>query len=802
MGLVVSWLVFPLVMLGVCLGCGLLVERVGGRRLPGVLLPGVGLGLVIVVAALATYYRATASWATPIVVGLAIVGYLVSWTRLGALRPDPWACALGVGVFAVFAAPVVLSGEATFLGYFVLNDTAVHFSLIDQLMSRGRDVAGLPTSSFRYAVNGYLSSGYPRGAHVGLGALRPLVGQDVAWVFQPYLAMIMTLNGLALYQVMSPAVRSPRLRVASAFVAALSGLTYAYYTEASIKEVATVWALTTVVALVFASLKLAPSVRRVVPLAVVVAAGLAILNLAIAPWLAPPVAAFAAGLVWQRRRAGWPEYVAPLALFGAIVVVLALPVLGQAGTFVAVAGAVLTQQADLGNLVRPLQWWQALGIWPQGDFRFQLTAHQQTAFALMGIALAAGGLGVAWVLRRRALAPMLLIATSVVALLYLSRNGSPYANGKTLMIASPAIVLAAVLGASALYDVRRRLEAWLLLAVIGAGVLWTNALAYHDASPAPRDRLGELASIPQRIHGGGPAFYNQFDEFATHFLRGLAPFTPAFGKPSLRPQLGPRPAPQEKFPYDVNDLALGYVEHFRVLVIGRSPFASRPPVNYRRVYEGRYYEAWQRDNTPAPLEHIPIPGGRSYVFSRLQAGGVPPCQSLTDAAARAKGRAARLAYVERPAFAVLVPTHAARPPDWGLVDGDPNSIIPRGVAGTVVGNVHIPTAGRYAVWAEGTFDRALDVVIDGKRVGRLGPRELGPPGQFVPAGRTELPTGSAQVKIVRGTDNLSPGDGGNGRLLGPLVLQPSGDQPRVQYIDPANVRQLCGRRLDWVEIVR
>jgi hypothetical protein len=573
--------------------------------------------------------------------------------------------------------------------------------------------------------------------------------------------------------------------------------------EASIKELATVWALTTTVALVFATLNQAsPSVRRIVPLAVAVAAGLAILNLAVAPWLAPPVAAFAALLIWRRWHEGWRAWVAPLALFGGIVIVLALPIIGQASTFVSVASAVLTQAADLGNLVRPLEWWQTFGIWPQGDFRFQIMAHQQTAYALMGMAIAGAGLGVLWALRRRALAPLLLIATSVVALVYLTRTGSPYANGKTLMIASPAIVLASVLGASALHDARRRLEGWLLLVVIGGGVLWSNALAYHDASPAPRDRFDELASIAQRVHGNGPAFYNQFDEFAIHFLRRLAPITPAFGAPTLRAHLGGRPPPQQKFPYDVNDLALGYVEQFPVLVIGRSPLTSRPPVNYRRVHRGRYYEAWQRVNGPQPLEHIPIPGGPSFVFSRLEAGGVPRCQSLQEVAARAKRRAARIAYVERPALAVLVPTQAVRPPDWGLVDGDPHSLIPRDVPGAVVGRVRVATPGRHAVWAEGTFDRGLDVVVDGKRVGRLGPRELGPPGQFVPAGHAELSHRSAEVKIVRGGDSLSPGDGGTGRFLGPIVLDPPNDQPRVQYLDPANVRQLCGKRLDWLEIVR
>src|SRR5271168_606157 len=182
--MIVAWVAFPLVLLAVCFGCGLGVERVGGWRLPGALIPSLGLALVILTATLMTYHNSTARFTTAAVVVLALAGYASSTRRVRALRVEPWALAVALGVFAVMAAPIVASGNATFLGYFVLNDASFHFALINQLLAHGRDLNGVPSSSLLATLQSYLGTDYPIGSQVGLGAVRPLVAQNVAWVFQ------------------------------------------------------------------------------------------------------------------------------------------------------------------------------------------------------------------------------------------------------------------------------------------------------------------------------------------------------------------------------------------------------------------------------------------------------------------------------------------------------------------------------------------------------------------------------------------------------------------------------------------
>jgi hypothetical protein len=69
MTLAVAWIVFPLVLAAVTLGCGLALEAVAGTRLPFALLLPAGLAAAVVVMCLATLTDATAELAVPLIVG-------------------------------------------------------------------------------------------------------------------------------------------------------------------------------------------------------------------------------------------------------------------------------------------------------------------------------------------------------------------------------------------------------------------------------------------------------------------------------------------------------------------------------------------------------------------------------------------------------------------------------------------------------------------------------------------------------------------------------------------------------------
>jgi hypothetical protein len=66
-----AWALFPLALVVIAAGCGLLLEWVAGRRIPGALVPVAGIAVIVVVAQLATAADATAELATPAAIALA-----------------------------------------------------------------------------------------------------------------------------------------------------------------------------------------------------------------------------------------------------------------------------------------------------------------------------------------------------------------------------------------------------------------------------------------------------------------------------------------------------------------------------------------------------------------------------------------------------------------------------------------------------------------------------------------------------------------------------------------------------------
>ena len=196
--MLLAWIAFPLILTLLSLGCGLLVERASGLSLPGPLLLPLGLALLIVEAGLVTMRGATAQLAAPLAIALAIVGFGLR-TRRPSL--DTWAIGVAVAVFAGYAAPIVLSGQATFAGYITLDDTSTWLALTDRVMDHGRTLSGLAPSTYQQVLADYFGSGYPLGAFMPLGLGGKLTGQDIAWLFQPTLAFSGAMLALSIYAV-------------------------------------------------------------------------------------------------------------------------------------------------------------------------------------------------------------------------------------------------------------------------------------------------------------------------------------------------------------------------------------------------------------------------------------------------------------------------------------------------------------------------------------------------------------------------------------------------------------------------
>src|SRR5436190_2683675 len=701
------WLAFPALLIALACGCGLLVQKIAGVELPGLLVPGVGLAAIIVVAGFTTIADATAEVTAPLVVAIAVVGLALSRPRL-LRRPEWWALGAGLAVFLVYAAPIVLSGEPTFAGYVKLDDTASWVGITDRLMQHGRSLAGLQPSTYEAMLHFYLGSDYPVGAFLPLGIGHVLTGQDSLWLYQPYLAVLASLLACALYELSRPLFGSGARRAAAVFIASQSALLFGYTMWGGVKELATAWLVALLAALLCPVVR-APSPRMLVAPALVVAATLGALSYAGGVWLAPLLLAALVGLV---RRAGRRPALRMAALFAAIAVPLSLPALLLVKFLSQPAASTITSQSRLANLIQPLSPFQVVGIWPVDDFRLR-SPHTVATILLIALAIATALWGVYSAVRQRAWAPLLYIGGVGLAGAVVYLAASPWVDAKALAIASPAVLLAAAAGVGALGDARQAIPAvaLALALVLVGGVLWSNVLAYGGVDLGPRDRLAELEKIGNRIAGQGPTLMTDYEPFgARHLLRK--------GDPEGASELRRRQIPlrngqllQKGESADVDQFDTRALLVYRTLVLRHSPVGSRPPAPYRLVWSGRWYDVWQRapDPNPRVISHLPL-------GDDVNAGAVPRCSDVL-ALARQAGAGGRLAAV-RSSPATLITLRSMRHPrGW---DGTPsvNYVLP-GSSGSATTVTTLDAGGRYGVWIGGLFRGRVEIDVDGVSEGSL-----------------------------------------------------------------------------------
>ncbi|HUK97475.1 MAG TPA: hypothetical protein VLV46_07445 [Gaiellaceae bacterium] len=785
----IAWLVFPLVLGALSLGCGLLAERVARVEIPSPLLLPLGFAVQIAAAEFAIIGGRAAPLATPLVVALAVAGAGLSlpWTR----RLGGWWLAPVVAVFAVFAAPFVLSGLATFGGYIKLDDTATYLAMLDRAMQHGYDTSRLAPSTYEATLSTSLAYGYPLGSLLPLGVGRELVAQDAAWLWQPYLAFMAALLAGGLYQLASGLVVSRKLRALVAFGGAQAALIYGYSLWGGVKELATAVLVVLAAALVPIVLANDRDIRRPLPLAVGLAALLAVLSLGGAVWIAVPVAVLL-GVLWRTR--GTRSAVRTALVLGVSTVVLSIPTLWIADRWLGRSGA-FTSGDELGNLLHRLSWLQVFGIWPSGDFR--VSPHELTVTRVLVVLVAAGAvLAVVTAFRRHALEVPVAVGTAALACAVYVGFGSPWIGGKALASASPIVLTVAFAGAAVLFEGGRRVEAIAAGVVLLGAVLWSNALQYRDVDLAPAARLADLATIGQRFAGQGPTLLGEYEPYgARHFLRGMA--TEAASELRRRPvylRTGGTAATGSS--PDLDELKLSSILPYRTLVLRRSGAASRPPSVYVPVWTGRYYQVWQRPAyTGSILAHLPL-------GSRVQPAAVPPCSRVLALARLAAADHGELAAVERsPAVVIAATGRLGLPSSFGAYGESPDVLYltnPYSFTTTF----DAPAAARYGVWVGGSFKAGVAVDVDGRRVG--GARDsLNWPDTFTSLGSVQLTPGRHTLGFNYSGAGLRPGSGGTPPFgTGPIVLSPATQDGAITYVQPADARTLCGKTLDWVEALR
>ncbi len=741
------------------------MEALTREPLPGALVLPVGLAVVILAGELATLWDATAELAGPLVIALAVVGLLLAppWP----LRSWGWPAGAAAGAFAAYAAPVVLSGQATFAGYIKLDDTATYFAMTDRVMSHARSLAGLAPSTYEATLATTLKTGYPTGSLMPLGVGHQLTSYDVAWLFQPYLAFLAAMLALSLYAVLELVIPSRAWRGGAAFFAAQPAILFGYALWGGIKEVSGAYLLALISVLIPWTLDSRRGQAAVVPLAAGCAALVCVLSLPGGLWLLPALLAAAVLVALRPDRAQLRKAGA----FALALGVLAIPAYVAAAEWLPTVGD-FGKESELGNLVQKLSVLQLFGIWPGGDFRYR---HDPAPVkVLIVLVIVAAALGLWWAWTRRSWALLVYVAVAGLGCAGYLLVSSPWIGGKTIAMAAPAILAAAFAACAGVALRGRVVEAGVIAVAIAGGVVWSNWDQYHDVWLAPRGQLHELETIGDRIAGQGPALMTDYQVYGVrHFLRRADPE----GASELRRRYDYLTNGQvlpPKTPWaDIDRFRLDQVLVYRTLVLRRGPLASRPPSVYRLVSSGRYYETWQRP-----------PGASTTIVEHLGLGGssqpdaVPRCSEVM--------RLAHLPGVARLATATRAPAvWLGTPPLSGSRD--------------VL--VDLPEGGLYTAWLGGDWYGKASIAVDGHEVGAKR-EELNWPGLYSELGSARLPAGRHTVTIRYTPGGWHPGSGAKPYSFGPAALSRDGDRERVETIPASAARSLCGRRLDWVEALR
>ena len=786
----------PVVIWLVCLGCGLALERVLRIRMSNALL--LPLGLCVAFTLVYPGYAAGAGDALAIVllVGVGLAGLVFAKDGLRARLNPGWAGAAGLGIYLLYMLPVIAYGHWTWSGYDFVNDSAFEMLLASHIKGYGLTLGNIPLTSEQQFLMSYLNSGYPLGTQSLLGTFSGLTDTDVAVLYQGFIASLAGLAAVALASAMQGLLSARRAALAGA-AALAANLTYQYALQGAIKEIGLLATLCAGVAVGREALKLGRPYAGAVMLAVVAAAAMATYDAVAVPFLGALLLFLGLGLMFVRRSPPRLDWSGPLVVGLGLAVLLSIPSLVSFKTFFNVAsagqGTTGAGASQFGQLLRVLPLSQLSGVWLAGEYRLAIASHHAgllTTLATVVVFLAIVPC-VVWALMRRQVAVPVAIGMVGLVLLVVFPRVSPYAQGKLLAVCGPLVVLAGVAGLLCLRGPRAGLIGLLAAGGVSLAILASDVLAYSHGRVAPTARMEAISETGDHFAGRGLVLWNEFEEYAKYFARAAKISVPF---EALTPQQVQLRAPTYFYGhyFDLDEELLPFVEGYPIIVTRRSPSASRPPANYKLVYENAYYLGWERMATPQVLEHLPL--------QQQYSPSLPiQCSALRAIVAKAP-HGARLVVATAPEVSWFAPlADLERSAGW-VADPNQSGAVETRTGGHAEGVLTVKHEGTYRLWVQGDFPRPVQVQIDGRTVGSVSGANT--PGQWLGAATLHLRPGKyhSRVVIVAGHRHFGPGEWWPG-TLGAVELQSEAPE-RMSTLALSRWRSLCGKEADWVEVVR
>jgi hypothetical protein len=798
-------LLYPCVLAALCMGAGLLVDRLSGGWLPGPLLLTVGAATLIALSQLSTYAYPLAPATPYLMAAIATAGLVCGWGRAGSfarrIGRHPWPAVACVFAYVLAFAPVLLSGRTTMSSFMALSDSAVHLIGADFLIRHGQHYTHLDLrNSYGQFINDYYNTSYPSGADTLFGGSAFLMGLPLIWAFQPFNAfMLATAAGPAWLLAQRMRLRGLWAALA-ALTAVVPALVYAYALFGSVKEITALSMILGLGALVVAYRRwLYAGATRAIPFALVAGAGVSALGVAFGAWVLVAVAVLvvvsARDLSQRVRQVGEGWRIASLVGVGMLAALIAAwPTWVDLSGSLKVANAIAST-SNSGNLHSPLRAEQVLGVWLNGSYKLAPVGSALTfTHVLILVTLLAAVLGAVNLLRIRAYALIAWIALMLVAWLAINHWVTTWGGAKTLMLTSPVVVLLAWGGVGALRRAPRRgisvAAAGLLALALVGGVVVSDAMQYRASDLAPTARYEELASLDARFAGRGPTLFTDFDEYSMYELRNLDVGGPDFVYP---PAALAAAAGGYGQPVDLDRVSPTALLAYPLIVTRADPLASRPPAAYRLLWQGRYYQVWgRRKGVPAASEHLQLGGS---------AGA--QCQAMEHLARLATTSTPTLLTASRaPTIVRIRLGRSVHPALWGH---EHRALVMRPPAGTLHARFTIPAGGRWEVWVQGEVMPTMRLGVDGREIASISGQLSGNSlvADTIPPVPLLLSAGTHSLTLTRTSAGLGPGELGSA-VLDAIFLTPAGAgaQATLRTVAASQWQALCGGSYQWVELQR
>lgn len=564
--------------------------------------------------------------------------------------------------------------------------------------------------------------GYPVGPQALAAALSRGTGADLVDAFNGLLLAIAALTALAALAALGNL--PPPRRALAAVLVGMPFLGASFLAQSGFKETAmALFALCLALVLLLA----APG-RAKAALAVILALGsvftfslpgLAWFAIALPVWLALEV--WSGRLRWDPAavRAFGARHRVALAAAALAAAALVAVAFGPATAFVERIGAV---QESRGRLASPVFPGEALGIWPEGDFRIVrgevAGAIPATAFAALCALLA----GVAS-LRRREWGLVAVLAAAGLVYAVSRPLAEIHVQAKALAVLAPLVMLLVLrwsLAPPAGPGDRAGVLRLALGSLFAALALASTFVALRAAPVGFDDRGRDLERLAERIPPGDDVVFLGLDRFAGYWMRDTLMRSPGGYVPA---EIGARTSKswQQGQAIDFDTIEPLKLNRQEWAVTTSAAYQSTAHPNWRPVARAGDYVLWRRRGKGPDYQVLPEEGG--------DPGAVLACPPP---------KAGRAVVIGEPVV--------GEPDAW-------SAAFPVTAPATVSQALDVP-AGRWLISLQYHSQVPLTVSVDGDEVAELPPELAGfylvgaGRGAFWQAGEAELPGGPVTITVT------------------------------------------------------